>query len=70
MSWLWLLWPLAGLLAWAWLHHMVYRFAYHTAMTKVTAIFVFMALSPFMAILACVVAPVIPPKHRWGLRFW
>ncbi len=71
-DWLWLLWPLAGFLAWGWLGHTAYHLKdnHLTSADKVSGMLFCMAVGFGAVAIACIEAAERPSKDRWRLRFW
>lgn len=70
IQWLWLLWPLAGLLAWGWLGYTTYKLELVSTSNKIGGILGCMAWAPLALLMAWAEASEQAPEHRYGLRFW
>lgn len=78
MSAWWLLWPLAGFIAWGWGNHAVTSircaydgdFLYVSPLSQFFTVLANLILGPVALLVSgFFVITMYPPKHRWGLRF-
>ena len=72
--WLWLLWPLVGILSFGWLSHMSSGLSElipdDNALEKAFNIVASAAFAPVILSFACLGAVTIESRYRWGLKFW
>ena len=68
MSLWWLLWPLSGLLGWAWANHIMYRVGYDSRLRWV-ALPLELIVGPVSFLVSVHQAVQCSRQHRWGLRF-
>jgi hypothetical protein len=76
LNWLWILWPMSGLLAWMWFNHMMTK-EYGTAryagesVLKGATILGALVGGPYTFVPAFVLGFSWRSREcRWGLRFW
>ena len=70
--WLWPLWPVTGLLGWAWLNHLLGDD--HSTSAEAKAVWWISCIVGVLCGLVSLVTTALlaisyPHEHRWGLRF-